>query len=675
MAGPICDAFGVKLRFDASEDEDEFYAVRDALLDEMRVWAAGRFGDADGERAADAETFLGWKFHYGDGRLDDVSRADAAEYLLEWCPRKVSAPPDAIDDLIEGLSAYVEFMAATGRLVGGVDRAADVVAHLGDLRDEAFAAMGDTSRFGMAKSLFAAPLVGIDGRPLADLSSLESGEQLQALLDERMAAFNALPFEQRKQITGGSVAPPARRVRLDFVHVPPAPADVEASANESRLLAMVDGLVAWLGPKGRQMTQTGAFRLADARRLVELLGTGDALEGQPDPDELGLRSAGSPRSLRSSRELPMLTLVAAVAEQAEAIELTGNTAVKMSASPAWRSLTSVERARSMTDALLDTGVLGVRQFGAGIFEAIAELLDDGIVHWLVLALPFGSEVPLADIVGMARIACDEPFGGLRGLWGDSVWDRMIERQVHDVFGVLAIAGLVELHDRREVARNDRFRRQTGGTFTATALLRGVLPPHARAAGYDFAELPDLATAAADAVVAAFGDGDVEAAEVAARWLPDASPAERAAALCAVAGHAEDPGMRVGVFALLEELDDPEAAEPAVRQLLGTPAAAHAALYLVEHDLATPDELEGFFSIGPLVDHLSVLMDDPALLAVMFAEAQDHMVDDLIEAMWRHDDPNTLPVLEALGRALPDKRLAKAARKAAIKHRTWAANRR
>jgi hypothetical protein len=49
-------------------------------------------------------------------------------------------------------------------------------------------------------------------------------------------------------------------------------------------------------------------------------------------------------------------------------------------------------------------------------------------------------------------------------------------------------------------------------------------------------------------------------------------------------------------------------------------------------------------------------------------------DDLIEDMWRHDQPETVEVLEALGRHLTDKQMAKAARKAVVKHRSWLANR-
>jgi hypothetical protein len=59
---------------------------------------------------------------------------------------------------------------------------------------------------------------------------------------------------------------------------------------------------------------------------------------------------------------------------------------------------------------------------------------------------------------------------------------------------------------------------------------------------------------------------------------------------------------------------------------------------------------------------------------MFSEAP-HSADQYaaLEQMWRHPSPQTAAVLDALGWHLPDRDLAKAARKAATKHRSWMAN--
>jgi hypothetical protein len=60
---------------------------------------------------------------------------------------------------------------------------------------------------------------------------------------------------------------------------------------------------------------------------------------------------------------------------------------------------------------------------------------------------------------------------------------------------------------------------------------------------------------------------------------------------------------------------------------------------------------------------------------MFSEAP-HSDDQYaaLDQIWRHPSSLTAPVLDALGQHHPDRALAKAARKAAIKHRSWMANR-
>jgi len=57
----------------------------------------------------------------------------------------------------------------------------------------------------------------------------------------------------------------------------PARDDIAAAAEESALLGQVVDFVGWVGD-GRKLTQTGAVTLADARVLVDQLGTGDQID-------------------------------------------------------------------------------------------------------------------------------------------------------------------------------------------------------------------------------------------------------------------------------------------------------------------------------------------------------------------------------------------------------------
>jgi len=73
----------------------------------------------------------------------------------------------------------------------------------------------------------------------------------------------------------------------------------------------------------------------------------------------------------------------------------------------------------------------------------------------------------------------------------------------------------------------------------------------------------------------------------------------------------------------------------------------------------------------MVDILSELIDEPEVLCEQFLVAHDP--EAMLEFFWRHRAPETAGVLDVLGRHLPDRALAKLARQAAIRHRSWTAN--
>jgi hypothetical protein len=109
----------------------------------------------------------------------------------------------------------------------------------------------------------------------------------------------------------------------------------------------------------------------------------------------------------------------------------------------------------------------------------------------------------------------------------------------------------------------------------------------------------------------------------------------------------------------------------MRQLLDTAAAGHAAIWLLEHGLADGDTVGGFITPAVLADILSLLVEQPEILCEQFLRGHDP--DGMLQFFWRHPAPEMAAVLDALGRNLPDRELAKQARTAAIKHRSWMAN--
>ena len=89
--------------------------------------------------------------------------------------------------------------------------------------------------------------------------------------------------------------------------------DLEAAAEKAELTGQICSFMTWLG-EGRKLTQTGRIGLADARQLVEVLGTGDKI----DP-EIG----GRVFKTKSSEDLPYLTRIVAWTKAARLVRLNG----------------------------------------------------------------------------------------------------------------------------------------------------------------------------------------------------------------------------------------------------------------------------------------------------------------------------------------------------------------
>lgn len=663
----------MRLSFDHG-DEDAYSATRDALLDEIveRLSPAGR-GAPDPEEVAGAiSVLLDWRWSYSSGQLDDWALGDVDEFLLDWLPRKYAAPPEAGAEMCSAVADFFLHMGARDRLRGGPDQAARLIARAHELTDDVVAAMGDPANFGMAKSMYAADLTDAGGNPLPDIGALlEAGADpddpsFQAILQERMDAFNALPLEDRRAITDRMLAggvPLSQRVRIPVVDIPPTNEELAASIDTSRLIAMVDGLVEYVGPKGIALTQAGNLRLADAKALVTKLGTDDEWEHRPPwSDET--------ETVRTSTDLVQLTLVFDVAVEAGALELLKT---KVKARPGWGSAPAADRARAVVDALLAVGPVSSRPLSE-LFLQFALLLEGGIAHWLSMGLASGVEVDVEMVVDQAMHVVDDALHSRARLWeSDDDFRDAMSRQVSEILSVLAFAGLIDWRDRREVHGRYGMSYETGGRFQLTPLGRHTMVDHIRRAGYDFPTIEDLSSAEAEALVnVALVDAD-ETATLLSRWRPDESTSQQASALASFARGAELPEQRLTAMALLSQLEPIADVEPAVRHLLDSPCAGHATVFLLEHGLATVDELGSFMDITPMVDVLATTLDEPSMLCELFVQAYEHAGDSLLEELWRHDQPETIEILDTLGRHVPDKKLAKACRKAAIRHRSLTGN--
>jgi hypothetical protein len=103
--------------------------------------------------------------------------------------------------------------------------------------------------------------------------------------------------------------------------------DLEAAAEKAELTGQISSFMVWLG-EGRKLTQTGRIGLADARHLVEVLGTGDKIDPQ-----IGDRVFKT----TSSEQLPHLSRIVEWMKAARLIRVTGTRLVPVKTNAALTS--------------------------------------------------------------------------------------------------------------------------------------------------------------------------------------------------------------------------------------------------------------------------------------------------------------------------------------------------
>lgn len=617
--------------------------VSDALIDEFADWLDERCPDDADVFAGHAESFLASR---AGAPLESIGDSDIGTFLLDWCPRQFTLPADRSREVCEAVAEFVLFLGSTGRLRGGPDRARTLGRTALGLADTMQAKMADPTNYGMAKSLFA----GIEG------TEAMTQEELSAALQRRVDEHNALPIEQRRAATDQFFQPPAP-IELPFLHIPPSEDEVAAAVAAAALPTKVQELRDYLGEKGKLLTAKGNLKLADGRALVDLLDTGDEL----DPDY-----GGTTFKTQSTQSLRQLMYLVTVAETSGAVRNAGN---RVAPVKAWAKKSRVAQATKLFQTVVEFGVLSMMGGRVPFFDDVHGLLDDGVVHWLAGLIAPGARADFDDIVQLNKDVVGSQFRGDDAdyyLSSDS-----FAKDISRIVEMLDMAGVVEWSDRQEALITWRQRFWTGGTVSMTAFGRHVLPELLPAAGLVLRTAADLTEADLPELIAAMDTApEQHHSAMLAAWKPTLAVAERAAIVAALITDA--PGAQTRLIGLrLLGMFDADVAEPHMRQLLDTAAAGHAAIWLLDHGLADGDTVGGFITPAVLADILSLLVDDPEILCEQFLRSQDP--DGMLEFFWRHPAPEMASVLDVLGRHLPDRGLAKQARKAAIKHRSWMAN--
>ena len=638
------------------DDGEEFHAAKTALLARFETWLSDHHRltspDEAAATAGDAGLALDWKWGYAGGDLAHWTTADVSEFLLEWCPRKLSVSPEDSATIPIALAAFMGFLADEGLFEPRSSPADDLIRTAAGLTDEFAAAMGDPSNFGMAKSLFASSGAhGID---------VEDPEQIQAFMDE----FNALPEEERRRIIPDTALGAPRKPALPPV-VPPDDAEVAASRAAAPILAKFAALAEFTAA-GRKLTQKGNFTLADARTLVDLLDTGDIM----DP-KFGTRTFRT----TSAAELVGLQQIFKWARKAGVVRVAHGRvhATKKGLAIAKDPAAFFDKA---VDGLLAAGPLASQRDAGrwGAWPEVTDLLDHLSVSLLIGPYAGQRPFPIDDLCEQAAHAVLEAFYFPRTTDDDVA--RRVTYDVTDIVDALELAGVVRRHDAVPPDDEDLVisRRRHGGTVELTPA--GVVTARRLLveAGYEAPAAGRFADATAtDLFLGTDGDDfAVLAAELEA-WRRRRPPAQQAAELAAAVRALDDPALTNLALAVMGQIDV-DIAGPEVRALATEPGSRGFALcWLVDHGLEGAEALFDPDDVSSFVDVLAqrLVTGGPDRLCDTLALAGDHARQiAVLGDLWRSPSPATEVVLATIGEVHPVKVVAKAARKALFKRRSW-----
>ena len=265
MGGLPGDRFTIVPLDHGSDDEDEAF---EAVVSEL---AAGYEASTGSDLGWVVEQILEFKWGYLDGNLTTWSADEVRTVLFDLYPAKSSLQASSLTKVIEGFSGFLRYLGDAGLASPSSSRRLALLVE--GSASEFEAAMADESRYSAGKRLVMAMVA--DGIDPTDSAAVDAWTQ----------AFNERSFDERVQIVGpppdgGRPLPWWRRERpgaLDGVVVSLPKKALEERARESVLLQRTRSLLEFVGEK-RALTDKGNLTLADARELIELLGTPDVVD-------------------------------------------------------------------------------------------------------------------------------------------------------------------------------------------------------------------------------------------------------------------------------------------------------------------------------------------------------------------------------------------------------------
>lgn len=640
------------------EDEDAFQVRRDEVLDDYAGWlAASNVTDAE---AGDAGLAMDWKWGYQDGELGRWTVADLEEFLLGWCPRKLSMPAEQCADFPRSISAFMTFLAARGLLAPGSGTLPQLQRCCERNTSRFVAKMADPAHYGLAKGLFAGA-GGLDPSIL-DQGILEPGilEPGMNLNDGTLAALmqqvNALlpgGIDELPTITVGPATLPEPQQRAESAAAAPA-------------LGQLHKLWQFCAAPGRPLTKKGNLRLADARHLVDALDTGDV----PDVEFDDYR-----RTLRSIEDLPNLSWLVELAIDARVLRRYRG---RLVAVERWHELSPVEALDRLVDTAVEAGLSGALSPYLSWMETVQGVVDEGVGRLLAELIDWqaaGKPLPVEELAELMVGGVVRSFTGL-----DDFHLGFVRSWVRDQLGRLAALGVVTVRDVQRISTEWGGTEVYGGIAELTPAGVPVAVRLAEELGIIVLRRPDPATATARDVVGLIERLEPEAwlADTAA-WVAHRGAEPAAREIVGVLNDAETPAPVV--LAVLTQLDGlvGEHAIPAVEAMLDGPHDGFAVQLLMGAGVLDPTGLDPDRLLRAGIDLMIVTYDvggpDDLLATLAAGDCGPDEQAALLDHFWRTEHPRVGELLEVISEHHPNKRVVKSARKALLRHRSFIASRR
>ncbi|MGP4021279.1 hypothetical protein [Saccharopolyspora sp. 5N708] len=578
----------------------------ESLLPELAEWADKQEQPTRGN-SDDADILLRLLHEHVGVDLTALRPADLEELLLQRYPRNVTVEDAAdLDEVIATVRELLTFAADTGRLsaqqVSGLHRKVDEI-------EPRFAEIVmDPANWGFGRRVGQAMAAdGIDPTDEAEVARW---------IDEHGAGPFAEPVGLREALGLPDQLPPLRL---------PPDEELAAQARQSSLLDRAKRLARW----------------ADGRPLVD--GEPDAADAIAAAEVFGVRV---PESVTELTDIPELRGLWDLAVDLGFVEVGPSTAALGPTAGDWPDGGDEAVLDVWADAL---GVLTDDIFQDDVTEL--DLSDVASVAMVSLFLSRNEGIPLVELREMIEDIVADEFAP-EGAWES--WVETYGDPADRLVGILADLGAAYASDG--IARLTPLGQFAfAGALTEGGVEVRLLPPVDEMTAFD---LVDFAKGATD---------DELATETEAWFAARGAVAGTDELLTsAAAGDAEDRMIAIAIAGPVAA-----SAPQRWRQALDEPALRpYAKLTLYQLDPGEP-ELESTVSDAAwlLTDMLGAALDtvEPDELSDVLAETVPvGQEQEIIEQMWRLDHPDVQAVLALIGGQHPDKKVAKAARKASFK---------